>query len=45
MKYFNEFLEYLDITEEHFWDVVDAWRAPHLWDKVDGEWKLKVPIF
>ncbi len=44
MKYFNEFLEYLDITEEHFWDVVDAWRAPHLWDKVDGEWKLKHPI-
>jgi len=43
-KYFKDFLEYLDITEEHFWDVVDSWRAPHLWKKIDGEWRLKHPI-
>ena len=43
-KYFKDFLEYLDITEEHFWDVVDSWRAPHLWRKVDGNWELKHPI-
>lgn len=43
-KYFQEFLDYLDISEEHFWEVVDSWRAPHLWGKVGGEWKLKVPI-
>ena len=43
-KYFKDFLEYLDITEEHFWEVVDSWRAPHLWRKVDGSWKLKSPI-
>ena len=43
-KYFNDFLEYLDITEEHFWEVVDSWRAPHLWRKVDGNWELKHPI-
>jgi N-acetyl sugar amidotransferase len=40
-QYFAEFLEYLDITEEHFWNVVDRYRAPHLWEKIDGEWKLK----
>ena len=40
-KYFIEFLEYLDITENHFWDVVDSWRAEHLWHKVDGLWALK----
>jgi hypothetical protein len=40
-KYFIEFLEYLDITENHFWDVVDSWRAEHLWHKVDGLWTLK----
>jgi N-acetyl sugar amidotransferase len=44
-KYYREFLEYLDITEKHFWEVVDSWRAPHLWDKVGSEWKLKHPIF
>jgi len=43
-KYFNDFLEYLDITEEHFWEVVDSWRAPHLWRKVDGNWELNHPI-
>ncbi|MBU1196105.1 MAG: N-acetyl sugar amidotransferase [Proteobacteria bacterium] len=43
-RYFKEFLEYLDITEEHFWDVVDSWRAEHLWHKVEGEWKLKYPV-
>lgn len=40
-QYFKEFLEYLDITEEHFWNVIDMYRPPHLWEKVNGEWKLK----
>lgn len=43
-KYFKDFLEYLDISEEHFWEVVDSWRAPHLWEKVNGKWQLKYPI-
>ena len=40
-KYFNVFLEYLDITEEKFHEVVDSYRPPHLWEKVDGEWALQ----
>lgn len=40
-KWFPEFLEYLDITEEHFWKICDGYRQPHIWEKVDGEWKLK----
>ncbi len=40
-KYFVEFLDYLGIDEDHFWRVVDAYRQPHIWEKVDGEWKLK----
>ena len=43
-KYYKEFLEYLDITEEHFWNVVDSWRASHLWEKIDGDWKFRYPI-
>lgn len=43
-KYFKEFLDYLDITEDHFWEIVDSYRSPHLWDKVGGEWKLKHQI-
>lgn len=40
-KHFKTFLEYCDISEEYFWEVVDSWRSPHLWEKVDGQWKLK----
>lgn len=44
MKYFKDFLQYLNITEKHFWEVVDSWRASHLWEKVDGNWQLKHTI-
>lgn len=43
-KYFKEFLEYCDITEEYFWEVIDSWRAEHLWEKRDGKWALKHQI-
>lgn len=43
-KYFPEFLEYLGITEEHFWKVIDSYRSPHLWKKEKGEWKLKYQV-
>ena len=39
--YFQDFIKYLDISEERFWEVVDAYRLPHLWEKKDGMWKLK----
>lgn len=39
-KYFKTFLEYCDITEDYFFEVIDSWRSPHLWTKIDGEWKL-----
>jgi hypothetical protein len=43
-KYFQEFLEYLDITQTHFWDVVDSWRSKHLWKKIGNKWELRHPI-
>ena len=44
-KYFPEFLDYLGITEEHFWHVVDSYRLDHIWKKDDsGDWQLKVTV-
>ena len=43
-KYFQDFLNYLDISKEHFWDVVDSWRAPHLWERKGNKWELKNQI-
>lgn len=40
-KYFKEVLEYMGITEERYWEVIDHARSPHLWDKIDGQWILK----
>lgn len=40
-KYFKEFLEYVDISEENFWQLINEGRSPHLWGKKDGEWILK----
>jgi len=42
-RWLNELLEYMDITKTEFDTVVDRFRPPHLWEQVDGAWKLKQP--
>ena len=43
-KYFKEFLNYIDINEEKFWNIVDRFRSPHLWKKQNNNWVLKNKI-
>ena len=43
-KYFQDFLDYCDITEDVFWNIVDSWRAEHLWKKEGDNWKIKEQI-
>ena len=43
-KYFKEFLEYVDITEDHFWEIVEKFRNPWIWEKQNSEWKLKTQV-
>jgi hypothetical protein len=40
-KYFQEFLKYTELSEDRFWEVIDGFRPPHLWEKAEGEWRLK----
>lgn len=40
-RYFQDFLEYLDITEEHFWQIADSYRLNHIWDNSGEGWNLK----
>jgi len=40
-KYFQDFLDYLEMTEDQFWEVVDSYRLPHVWSKTGGGWELK----
>ncbi|MBI4199955.1 MAG: N-acetyl sugar amidotransferase [Chloroflexi bacterium] len=43
-RYFKVFLEYTGLTEERFWECVDSWRSPHLWERVNGEWRLRFQV-
>jgi N-acetyl sugar amidotransferase len=44
-KYFQDFLDYLNISQSYFWQIVDSWRAPHLWEKNGNNWKLKKTVY
>lgn len=44
-RWFREFLEYLDINEEHFWRVIDKFRQPHIWKSENGVWKLRKAVY
>jgi N-acetyl sugar amidotransferase len=45
-KYFNEIMEYLEINPEYFKnELCDKFRSPHLWNKVNGEWKLRYNVW
>lgn len=40
-RYFNEIMDYLGMKPERFMEFCDKFRSPHLWGKVNGEWKLR----
>lgn len=44
-KYFPAMLEYMGITEDRFWEVIDNARSPHLWTKEGNEWVLKHKVW
>lgn len=34
-------IEAKQINEKKFHQIIDNFRSPHLWDKINGVWKLK----
>lgn len=44
-KYFQEFLEYIDLSADNFFAAVDSFRSPHLWEKADGGWRLRQAVW
>jgi len=44
-RYFREVMEYIGMDPEHFMDLCDKARSPHMWKKYNGEWKLRHPIW
>lgn len=44
-KYFARFLEYIDISESEFFETVDRFRSPHLWEHGADGWRLKHTVW
>lgn len=42
-NHFSFFLQYVGISEDDYWKVIDSARSPHLWKFEDGKWKLRNP--
>jgi N-acetyl sugar amidotransferase len=41
-RYFDEIMDYLEMDPEYFNnELVDQFRSPHLWEKINDEWKLR----
>ncbi|HJO62873.1 MAG TPA: hypothetical protein QF571_08660, partial [Desulfobacterales bacterium] len=43
--YFKEVLDYVNIDANHFMDLCDEHRSPHLWEKRDDQWHLRRPVW
>ena len=40
-RYFGEIMEYIDMKPERFHELTDKFRSPHLWIKINSDWKLR----
>jgi len=41
-RYFEDVMNYIDMKPEHFYELCDKFRSPHLWGKdKNGIWKLR----
>ena len=43
-RYFKEIMNFIGMKPERFLELCDNFRSPHLWEKMDGNWKLKYQI-
>lgn len=43
-KYYDEFLGYIDMTDDDFWRVVEHYRRDHIWKKQGTEWRLREQV-
>jgi N-acetyl sugar amidotransferase len=43
-RFFAAMLEYMNITKDQFWNVIDEARSPHLWRHDGNQWVLRNPL-
>jgi N-acetyl sugar amidotransferase len=40
-RYFKEVMDFIEMAPDHFLELCDKFRSPHLWKKQNGDWKLR----
>jgi len=43
-KSFKVFKDFIDITTDEFWEIVDRYRLDHIWKKENNKWKLRKQV-
>jgi N-acetyl sugar amidotransferase len=41
VRYCQEVMDYIGMHKEHFLELCDQFRSPHLWDRENGQWTLR----
>jgi len=44
ITYLKDCIDFMGISEDEFWACTDKARSPHLWEKVNGEWRTHQEI-
>ena len=45
-RYFEDVMNYIEMEPEHFYELCNKFRSPHLWGKdASGDWKLRHNVF
>lgn len=44
-KYYKDFIEYCEISDDEFNNIIDSWRSDHIWKFVNGTWHLRNTIY
>ena len=37
--------EYMDLSDDEFYSIIDSFRPEHLWEAVNGNWVLKHHVY
>jgi N-acetyl sugar amidotransferase len=44
-KYFGKIMDHIRMKPNRFIELCDNFRSPHLWNKENGKWKLRNPLW
>jgi len=44
-RYLNDCMDWFDMTQEEFFNVLEKFRNKEIWERIDNEWRLKNPIW